>query len=89
MSDIVENVSDEFAPVAGAVVTGYQWSPVTLKYICKYEFPRNLDKDAIHLAPFTTLVQPPEIDGKWPSMIDGEWAMLDLPIEDASEENAA
>lgn len=41
-----------------AIITGYQYNPNSGKYIGKYEFPNNLDKEEIHLPPYTTLIKP-------------------------------
>jgi hypothetical protein len=40
-------------------ITGYQYSPKDGKYIGVYVFPNNMDKEEIHLPPFTTLIEPP------------------------------
>jgi len=40
-------------------IKGYQWSPVDGHFVGDYEFPNNLDKEEVHLPPFTTLTPPP------------------------------
>lgn len=40
-------------------IVGYQYSPETAKYVGVYQFPNNMDRDDIHLPPFTTLSAPP------------------------------
>jgi hypothetical protein len=42
------------------IITGYQYGPTNGEFRCVYEFPNNLDKEEIHMPPFTTLVAPPE-----------------------------
>ena len=42
------------------MITGYQYGPIKGDFRCIYEFPNNLDKEEIHMPPFTTLVAPPD-----------------------------
>lgn len=57
-------------------ILGYQYSPVDNKFIGEYRFPNNLDKEEIHMPPYTTLVAPPEVTGTdsayWEN---GEWTI--------------
>jgi hypothetical protein len=39
-------------------ITGYQWGDHN-QFIGEYTFPNNLDQDAIHMPPRTTLVRVP------------------------------
>ena len=43
------------------IITGYQYGPINGEFRGIYEFPNNLDKEEIHMPPFTTLVAPPEV----------------------------
>lgn len=40
-------------------ITGYQYSPTDGHFTSEYSFPNNMDKEEIHLPPFTTLTAPP------------------------------
>jgi len=64
-------------------IKGYQWSPVTKKFIGDYDFPNNQDKEDIHLPPNTTLTAPPSVtSGFCAFWIDGSWVVdtdPDLP----------
>lgn len=39
-------------------IMGYQWGD-DMRYIGPYEFDNNLDQEAIHMPPKTTLLKPP------------------------------
>lgn len=74
------------------IITGYQYSPESFKYIGEYKFPNNLDQEAIHLPPFTVLEKPPETSGSdaafWE---DGQWVVkvnhLDLSVKEPEIED--
>ena len=58
------------------MITGYQYGPVHKDFRCVYEFPNNMDKEEIHMPPFTTLVAPPEIPaGMMAYWNDTEWEL--------------
>lgn len=42
------------------IITGYQYGPINGEFRGVYEFPNNLDKEEIHMPPYTTLIPPPE-----------------------------
>lgn len=46
-------------------IIGYQYSTDNYKLIGEYIFPNNMDKEEIHLPPFTTLIKPPENDHRF------------------------
>jgi len=41
------------------MITGYQFHPETGAFMGAYQFPKNLDKEEVHVPPITTLVAPP------------------------------
>jgi len=59
-------------------ITGYQWSSETKKYIGKYVFPNNRDKEEIHMPPFTTLIIPPICEKGYTSFWDGNKWNIDV-----------
>lgn len=74
------------------MILGYQYGPVHGEYRGTYEFPNNLDKEDIHVPPFTTLVKPPKTaegmvacwDGsKWVEKVDDDKSSIKVkPIPD-------
>lgn len=61
-------------------VTGYSYM-ADGTYAGEYVFPRNKDKEEIHVPPFTTLVPPPMIlAGKKATWNGLAWALSDLPL---------
>lgn len=58
-------------------ILGYQYSPEKLYFIGVYEFPNNLDKEEIHLPPFTTLTAPPNDipNGSRAYWHNGQWSV--------------
>lgn len=62
------------------MITGYQYGPIHGDFRCVYEFPNNMDKEEIHMPPFTTLVPPPEMEkGMWAYWTGTEWELrLDI-----------
>lgn len=60
-------------------VIGFQYDPKTGRYIGEYEFPNNLDQEAIHVPPHTTLERPPVAEGKVAVMVDGVWQLQSDP----------
>jgi hypothetical protein len=58
-------------------ILGYQYNPENLYFIGSYTFPNNLDKEEIHLPPFTTLTPPPENipNGFRAYWREGEWSV--------------
>ena len=57
-------------------ITGYQYSPESMRYTGPYTFPNNLDKKAVHLPPNTVLDEPPATPaGKAAFREDGAWVV--------------
>lgn len=63
------------------IITGYQWSPVSMLYIGIYQFPNNLDQEKVHMPPWTTLTAPPKFDAKTqiPRWDGTSWDVIDNP----------
>ena len=62
------------------LVKGYQYSPNTGQYMGEYVFPNNLDKDEIHLPPYTTLIPPPVGDANDVAFWRGDaWELVVVP----------
>ena len=56
MTDTTTNTAPAKEPEQ--FLTGYQWG-ADLSYIGSYQFPANMDQEAVHLPPNTTLQAPP------------------------------
>ena len=74
------------------IITGYQYGPEHGDFRCVYEFPNNMDKEEIHMPPFTTLVPPPEIPNGMLAYWNGtEWELredvVSLKIDPIPEED--
>jgi hypothetical protein len=60
------------------MITGYQWGDDG-SFIGPYAFPNNLDQEAIHLPPCTTLIAPPTdvpagMEAAWDAFTE-DWVM--------------
>jgi hypothetical protein len=74
------------------MITGYQYGPAHGEFRCVYEFPNNMDKEEIHMPPFTTLISPPDVpagmmaywnDAVWELKVDISSLKVDpIPEED-------
>lgn len=63
------------------MITGYQWMPADGKFRCVYEFPNNMDKEEIHMPPFTTLIAPPVMEPGYEAFWTGEsWIVIGAPL---------
>lgn len=63
-------------------VKGYQYSPVDGRFIGEYDFPNNLDREEIHVPPFTTLQAPPVGDSNDIAFWRGDaWELVIVPNE--------
>ena len=61
-------------------LTGYQWGE-NGNYIGPYSFDNNLDKEAIHLPPRTTLTPPPNVAIDQEAVWNGkEWQVRRLSM---------
>lgn len=63
--------------MAEELITGYQYGPEKGEYRGEYHFPNNMDKEEVHVPPFTTLVAPP-VDvpvGKYPCWDGKKWVL--------------
>lgn len=63
--------------MAEDLITGYQYGPEKGEFRGEYRFPNNMDKDEIHVPPFTTLVAPPaDVPfGKYPCWDGKKWIL--------------
>ena len=59
------------------IVTSYQYGD-NKRFTSIYIFPKNLDKDEIHLPPNTTLIAPPALTENQDALWDGTaWSVVD------------
>lgn len=59
-------------------IIGYQFGPDKGEFRGEYKFPNNMDKVAIHVPPFTTLVAPPKKipEGEHPCWDGKKWVLM-------------
>ena len=68
------------------MITGYQYGPDN-RFIGKFIFPKNLDKDAVHLPYNTVLIAPPIANKEKDNLWDGvKWVNDPLPEEPKPQE---
>jgi hypothetical protein len=64
------------------IIDGYMYSSDDGKYLGIYPFPNNLDKEDIHLPPFTTLNEPIINEGYEAYFVNGKWDYKEVLKED-------